>query len=128
MNPCGGHGVVWKNGVLSVMRGQTAWRVGHELRHWSPWCGVVWRLRLVPTCAPVLQSTIPIKLPLSTPVACCPQTPPLQILDWVDVCQRCDEVHVAAALVLLGVGPEPIARLAREVGYENVQVRRECVC
>ncbi|KAI3424453.1 hypothetical protein D9Q98_010005 [Chlorella vulgaris] len=43
------------------------------------------------------------------------------ILDWVDVCQRCDEVHVAAALVLLGVGPEPIARLAREVGYENVQ-------
>jgi hypothetical protein len=57
-----------------------------------------------------------------------PSNPALQILDWVDVCQRCDEVHVAAALVLLGVGPEPIARLAREVGYENVQVRRECVC
>lgn len=43
-------------------------------------------------------------------------------LDWLDVCQRCEEVQVSAGVVVLGVGTELVARLVREVGYANLQV------
>lgn len=43
------------------------------------------------------------------------------VLDWVDVCQRCEEVHVAAHAVVLRVGVEPVPTLIRDVGLNNLQ-------
>ena len=64
------------------------------------------------------------KHPYSAPIR--PRAPPrplLQALDWVDVCSRCEEVQVAAHMVLLGVGQEPMGQLVREVGLNSLQVR-----
>ena len=55
-------------------------------------------------------------LPLGSP------PPLLQVLDWVDVCSRCEEVQVAAHMVLLGVGQEPMGHLVRDVGLNGLQV------
>ena len=50
--------------------------------------------------------------------------PPLQVLDWLDVCSRCEEVQVAAHMVLLGVGQEPMGHLVRDVGLNGLQVSK----
>lgn len=45
-----------------------------------------------------------------------------QVLDWMDACARCQEIHVAAEAAVLGVGSEPVQALIREVGLTNLQV------
>lgn len=45
----------------------------------------------------------------------------MQLLDWQDTCQRCEDVSVAAAFCLLGVGRETLRRLAAEVGLPGLQ-------
>ena len=47
---------------------------------------------------------------------------PVQLVDWMDLCARCEEVHVAAGLLVLGVGTQPVASLAQEVGYGSMQL------
>ncbi|PSC74706.1 major facilitator superfamily isoform A [Micractinium conductrix] len=37
------------------------------------------------------------------------------VLDWRDVCQRCDEISLAAHYAVLGVGVEPLSVVAREM-------------
>ncbi|KAL4438468.1 hypothetical protein ABPG77_000116 [Micractinium sp. CCAP 211/92] len=43
------------------------------------------------------------------------------VLDWMDACARCQEIHVAAEAAVLGVGSEPVQALIREVGLTNLQ-------
>ncbi|KAL4431325.1 hypothetical protein ABPG75_006581 [Micractinium tetrahymenae] len=43
------------------------------------------------------------------------------VLDWLDACARCQEVHVAAEALVLGVGARSMPALAREVGLTNLQ-------
>ena len=52
-----------------------------------------------------------------------PVRSPAQVLDWRDVCQRCDEISLAAHYAVLGVGVEPLSVVAREVGPAGVEVR-----
>ena len=47
-----------------------------------------------------------------------------QALDWDAACARCEQIEVAAHLVLLGVGREPMRRLVQSVGLNDLQVGR----
>lgn len=47
-------------------------------------------------------------------------SPPPQLLDWEDVCGRCEAVAVSAHIALLGVGQERLGALIRDVGISGL--------